>query len=90
MRYLALIGFLALAACGQPAPEAGDGPQPRITGGGVIDYGSYQTVRAEAGDTVASLAQRHGLSPSAIGSYNGLAPTHRMTEGDELVVPPQG
>ena len=91
MRILAMLAALMLTACAQSGPPA-DGAEnvPRITGSGVVDYGTYQTVRAQNGDTVASLARRHGLSASAIGSYNGLAPDAGLQAGDELVVPPPG
>ena len=56
---------------------------------GVITYDGYQAASARSGDTVASVAQRIGLSASELGSYNGLSPTHPLREGDELVLPPQ-
>ena len=56
---------------------------------GVITYDGYQAASARSGDTVASVAERIGLSASELGSYNGLSPTHPLREGDELVLPPR-
>ena len=56
---------------------------------GVISYDGYQAAAARSGDTVASVAQRIGLSASELGAYNGLSPTHPLRQGDELVLPPR-
>ncbi|MBK0397802.1 peptidoglycan DD-metalloendopeptidase family protein [Limibaculum sp. M0105] len=68
----------------QPAPGA-----PATGPGGVIAYDGYEAIRASQGDTVASLADRVGLSASELGSYNGLSPTQQLRAGDELVLPPR-
>jgi murein DD-endopeptidase MepM/ murein hydrolase activator NlpD len=54
---------------------------------GIVTYDGYQAAVARSGDTVASVAQRIGLSASELGAYNGLSPTHPLREGDELVLP---
>jgi murein DD-endopeptidase MepM/ murein hydrolase activator NlpD len=56
---------------------------------GIVNYDGYQAAVARSGDTVASVAQRIGLSASELGSYNGLSPTHPLRPGDELVLPPK-
>lgn len=56
---------------------------------GIVTYDGYQAVVARQGDTVATVADRIGLSASALGSYNGLQPTHPLRAGDELVLPPR-
>jgi murein DD-endopeptidase MepM/ murein hydrolase activator NlpD len=56
---------------------------------GVVSYDGYQAAVARSGDTVASVAQRIGLSASELGAYNGLSPTHPLQPGDELVLPPR-
>lgn len=92
MKLLILPCVLALAACAQPpANQQGSGPAPVPTSigcpSGAIQNGGYCTVRAGDGETVAMLAQRVGLAPSALGAYNGLPADHRLRAGDELVVP---
>jgi lipoprotein NlpD len=77
--------------------SAGSAPAPVIAAPidttpdaqGVITYDGYEAASARSGDTVASVAQRIGLSASELGSYNGLSPTHPLREGDELVLPPR-
>jgi murein DD-endopeptidase MepM/ murein hydrolase activator NlpD len=56
---------------------------------GIVSYDGYQAAVARSGDTVASVAQRIGLSASELGAYNGLSPTHPLRPGDELVLPPK-
>ena len=64
-------------------------PVSPADGNGVITYDGYQSVVARQGDTVAALAERVGLSASALGSYNGMQPTDALRAGDELVLPPR-
>lgn len=68
------------------APAA---PAAQPGAGGIVDYGSYQTVIARQGDSVSDLAARAGLSASALAAYNGLTPSHGLQAGDELVLPPR-
>jgi len=65
------------------APAGPAGP------GGIVSYEGYQAAVAREGDTVASVAERIGLSASELGAYNGLTPDHRLRAGDELVLPPK-
>src|SRR5690606_9923836 len=71
------------------APAALAPPAASPGAGGVVDYGSYQSVIARDGDTVSDLAARVGLSASELGAYNGLTPSHTLRSGDELVLPPR-
>ncbi len=71
----------SVAATTRPA-----GPDPLT---GVINYDGYAAAVARDGDTVQSVADRVGLSASELGAYNGLAPSHRLRPGDELVLPPR-
>jgi len=68
-----------------PAAPANTVPDAR----GIVAYDGYQAAVARSGDTVASVAQRIGLSASELGAYNGLSPTHPLRSGDELVLPPR-
>lgn len=97
MRALVILGCVGLAACAQPNPPAGGGQpaaQPQagtpVASGDIVDYGTYRTARAREGDTVATLAERIGISPSALGAYNGLPVTQTLAAGDELVIPQGG
>jgi lipoprotein NlpD len=75
------------------APGATLGAAPAATvnatpdASGIVSYDGYQAAVARPGDTVASVAQRIGLSASELGAYNGLSPTHPLRQGDELVLP---
>jgi murein DD-endopeptidase MepM/ murein hydrolase activator NlpD len=70
------------AAASAPAPA-----QPMTDASGIVSYDSYQAAVARSGDTVASVADRIGLSASELGAYNGLSPNHPLRPGDELVLP---
>ncbi len=56
---------------------------------GIITYDGYQSVISRSGDTVASIADRIGMSASELGAYNGLSSSYRPQAGDELVLPPR-
>lgn len=56
---------------------------------GIVTYDGYQTAKARSGDTVASVADRIGLSASQLGAYNGLPVTYALRPGDELALPPR-
>ena len=69
------------------APSATAGATPDATG--IVTYDGYVAAVARSGDTVASVAQRIGISALELGAYNGLSPTHPLRSGDELVLPPR-
>ncbi len=69
------------------APSATAGRPPDDTG--IVTYDGYMAAVARSGDTVASVAQRIGISALELGAYNGLSPTHPLRPGDELVLPPR-
>ncbi len=69
------------------APSATVSTAPDATG--IVTYDGYQAAIARSGDTVASVAQRIGMSASKLGAYNGLSPTHPLRPGDEMVLPPR-
>lgn len=54
---------------------------------GVASEGGVSYLRAQSGDTVATLTNRYGYSASEIAAYNGLRPDSQLQAGDELVVP---
>ena len=69
------------------APSATAGDPPDATG--IVTYDGYVAAVARSGDTVASVAQRIGISALELGAYNDLSPTHPLRSGDELVLPPR-
>ncbi len=75
------------AATSPAAPSATVSTAPDATD--IVTYDGYQAAVARSGDTVASVAQRIGMSASELGAYNGLSPTHPLRPGDEMVLPPR-
>lgn len=64
-------------ASARPAPDAR----------GVISYPTYQVAVARSGDTVATVAERIGLSAGELASFNALAPTDSLRAGEVLALP---
>ncbi|MCL5775477.1 peptidoglycan DD-metalloendopeptidase family protein [Limibaculum sp. FT325] len=86
----ASVEYRGTGAAGQPSAAAAAVPGAPVAGpGGIIAYDGYEAIRAGQGDTVASLADRVGLSASELGAYNGLAAGQPLRPGDELVLPPR-
>ncbi len=77
-------------AVAQPAPSVAQPAPGALTpdARGVVAYGGYSAVVARPGDSVAAMARRVGLSPSALAAYNGLPAEHAPRPGDELILPP--
>jgi|GEM_PF-119492 len=48
-----------------------------------------RTYTVRSGDTLYSIAQRHGVTPAAIADLNGLRNRHRLSVGQRLQLPPQ-
>lgn len=48
---------------------------------------SVRVVKAQAGDTVAKLAQRHGVNPTEVAKFNGLLPNSVLGAGREIRIP---
>ncbi len=69
------------------APSATVSTTPDASG--IVTYDGFQAAVARSGDTVASVAQRIGMSAAELGAYNGLSPTHPLRPVDELVLPPR-
>lgn len=61
--------------------------RPNADARGIISYPGYQVAVARRGDTVASVAQRVGLNPNEVGSYNALMPNDPLREGEILALP---
>jgi murein DD-endopeptidase MepM/ murein hydrolase activator NlpD len=63
------------------------GSRPAPDARGIISYPTYQVAVGQRGDTVAAIAQRVGLDPAALASYNGLQPTTPINQGEVLALP---
>lgn len=99
----ALAAAMALSACGGDRNRADKAPvdyrgstpgsdnrtattPPATTR--IVESGGARYVYAQSGDTVATLAERHGISASELAGYNGLTPDARLQNGQDLVLPP--
>ena len=69
-------------------PTVTTDPNKTTAGTGIISDGTDRYVVAENGDTVTTLAERHGLSASELAGYNGMTPNSTLVVGQDLVVPP--
>jgi murein DD-endopeptidase MepM/ murein hydrolase activator NlpD len=61
--------------------------RPEADARGVISYPGYQVAVGQAGDTVASVASRVGLSADELAKYNALQPTDPVRPGEVLALP---
>ncbi|MDW8104168.1 MAG: stalk domain-containing protein [Armatimonadota bacterium] len=48
---------------------------------------AQSTYEVRKGDTLTGIAKRHGVSPEALATVNGIANPHRVRAGDRLVIP---
>lgn len=63
------------------------GQRPRPDSRGIISYPDYQVAVARSGDTVATVANRIGMSESELASFNALTPDTRLRGGEVLALP---
>jgi murein DD-endopeptidase MepM/ murein hydrolase activator NlpD len=75
-------GFSTTEAARQPVPE-----RPRPDNRGIISYPSYQVAVAQAGDSVTDVANRVGLPPAELASFNGVPAGVTFRGGEVLVLP---
>lgn len=61
--------------------------RPPADANGVITYPNYQVAVARDGDTVATVANRVGISADRLARYNGLSPETRVGKGEILAIP---
>ncbi len=93
---------LALTACGDfdldmrrtdggfstsEAARQATAARPRADARGIISYPDYQVVVARAGDTVATVAQRIGMSEGELARFNALTPETSLRSGEVLALP---
>ncbi|MHA3980314.1 peptidoglycan DD-metalloendopeptidase family protein [Halovulum sp. GXIMD14794] len=98
---LALALGLSLSACGDTTASIGNMfggskpaddviptlPRPSPDNRGVITYANYQVMVATQGDSVATMAQRVGLTPQELARHNGLPETYRPRQGEVIALP---
>ena len=56
---------------------------------GIISYATYEVAVARQGDTVKSIANRLGLEPKNVATYNGLSSLEKLNEGQLISLPNQ-
>ncbi len=61
--------------------------RPKADARGIISYPSYQVAVARRDDTVADVANRIGLSPTELATFNGMQPEDKLREGEVLALP---
>ena len=61
--------------------------RPRPDDRGVISYPNYQVAVSRRGDSVADVANRVGIDPQQLASYNGLRVDDRLRNGEILALP---
>ncbi len=67
-----------------PAPNP---PEPPIDDNGIIAYNDFRVMVADDGDTIASMAERVGLTEVVLARYNGLPANYLLRKGDRLALP---
>ena len=91
---------LALAACDDfdidlrpgaantsGAVQTATSPRPEPDANGIITYPNYQVAVARRGDTVMDVAERVGLTPEELATFNGIRPADSLREGEILALP---
>jgi murein DD-endopeptidase MepM/ murein hydrolase activator NlpD len=69
------------------ALEANTAAKPKADGNGVISYPNYQVAVARKGDTIDTLANRIGMSPSELAKYNGIPDGVELRSGEVIALP---
>ena len=76
-------GTFSTAEAARTSPTARPLPDAK----GVISYPAYQVVVARQGDTVSTVANRVGISPAELGSYNAVTAEAPLKAGQVLALP---
>lgn len=69
------------------AAQQATAPRPEPDGRGVISYPNYQVAVARRGDTVATVADRIGVTPGELAQYNAVEPQTALRDGEVLALP---
>lgn len=97
------LALLALVACDEPldfdlrGPEGGFNTRaaarnattdrPKADARGVISYPNYQVAVARRGDTLTDVANRVGLPPAELASFNGIAADVPLRKDEVIALP---
>ena len=68
------------------AARTATGTRPRPDSRGIISYPNYQVAVAQRDDTVTTVANRIGVSPQDLASYNGLRVDDKLNKGEVLAL----
>lgn len=68
------------------AARKATGTRPSPDNRGIISYPNFQVAVAERGDTVTTVANRIGISPTELASYNGLRVDDKLNKGEVLAL----
>ena len=71
----------------RPADGAAALPRPDPDQRGVITYSTYQVMVAQQNDSIATMANRVGLSGAELARHNGLPETYNPRPGEVLALP---
>ncbi|HEY0213119.1 MAG TPA: LysM peptidoglycan-binding domain-containing M23 family metallopeptidase [Paenirhodobacter sp.] len=82
-----LRGFTSLGFDTSSAAQQAVQARPQPDGRGVISYTNYQVAVARSGDSVASVAQRVGVSPAELATYNAVEVNTPLNKGAVLALP---
>ncbi len=61
--------------------------RPQEDDRGVISYPNYQVAVARKGDTITEVANRVGLTPAELATYNGVSLTDTLRDGEIVALP---
>ena len=67
--------------------KAPNPPEPPQDDNGIISYETFRVMVASDGDTIASMAERVGLTEVVLARYNGLPANYLLRQGDRLALP---
>ncbi|WP_158968432.1 peptidoglycan DD-metalloendopeptidase family protein [Chachezhania sediminis] len=98
-----LVALTLVAACSEPfdydlrgkmggfstsqAARTATEARPKPDANGIISYPNYQVAVARTGDTVTTLANRIGLTPAEVATYNGLQVGDPLRAGEVVALP---
>ena len=63
------------------------GTRPLPDSRGIISYATYEVAVAREGDTIKTIADRLGLKPKDVASYNGMSSLEKLNEGRLVSLP---
>ncbi len=63
------------------------GTRPLPDNRGIISYATYEVAVAREGDTIKTIAERLGLEPKNVASYNGMNFLEKLNEGQLISLP---